>query len=166
GRPSPDATRPRGTSLGGSSRRRASLPSSRSSPRARRRRGAGTRRPKEEGPSDAKEGAEPKTATGGPKGEQSKEAKKKDEKSAPPPDDGSFESADSALPMMLAHLFAFLLGLAWFAIKVPVRIGSAVLLFWTAVVALRVAWFFLADDGGAWEAGAGVDWERNMPGIL
>ena len=126
---------------------------------------AGSQRllPKKEGPSDAKEGAETKTTT--TEEPQSRQSKEKEGKAAPPPDDGSFESADSALPMMLAHLFTILLGMAWFAVKVPVRIGFAVVMFWAVVIALRVAWFFLADDGGAWEMGAGVDWDRNMPGI-
>ena len=118
--------------------------------------------PKREGPSDAT-GAESKKTAEGPESRQSKEEKK----AAPPsPDDGSFESADSALPMMLAHLVTLLLGMLWFAIKVPIRIGSAIFLFWALLIALRVAWFFLADDGGAWEMGAGVDWDRNMPGIF
>ena len=76
-----------------------------------------------------------------------------------------YESADSALPYMIMSLFTLFLSLVTFVIKIPFRIGSTIFTFWVMIVVLRILWLLLADDGGAFEIGAGVDYEYNMPGI-
>ncbi|KAL7544365.1 hypothetical protein ACHAWF_007752, partial [Thalassiosira exigua] len=82
-----------------------------------------------------------------------------------PPEDESYESADSALPFLVISLFSLFFSVAWFFVRIPFKIGSAMLTFFATVVALHILWLFLADDGGAWEMGAGVPYEYNMPGI-
>ena len=76
-----------------------------------------------------------------------------------------YESADSALPHMIMSLFTLLLSIITFVIKIPFRIGSTIFTFWIMIVVLRILWLLLADDGGAFEIGAGVHYEYNMPGI-
>ena len=83
-----------------------------------------------------------------------------------PQPDEEFEAADSALPQMIMSLFTLFFTIStFFLVKVPFRIGSMLFTFWVSIVALRVLWLLLADDNGAWEMGAGVDYEYNMPGI-
>ncbi|KAL7532652.1 hypothetical protein ACHAXR_004757 [Thalassiosira sp. AJA248-18] len=79
--------------------------------------------------------------------------------------DEEYESADSSLPLMVISIFSLLFSMVWFIIKIPFRIGSMLFTFWVVLIALRILWLFLADDNGAWEMGAGVDYEYNMPGI-
>jgi len=76
-----------------------------------------------------------------------------------------YEPADSALPILVVTILSMLFSLIWFFVKIPFRIGSTLFSLWVFVVALRVLWLLLADDNGAWEMGAGVDFEYNMPGI-
>lgn len=100
--------------------------------------------------------------------EPSAKAKEEEKKqtSTKQPSDEEFEPADSALSLMVISLLSLLFSMGWFFIvKVPFKIGSTIFKFFVTIVALRLLWFFLADDGGAWEMGAGVDWEYNMPGI-
>ena len=86
-------------------------------------------------------------------------------KQKPPPEE-EFEAADSALPQMIMSLFTIFFTITtFFIIKVPFRVGSMIFTFWVSIVALRVLWLLLADDNGAWEMGAGVDYEYNMPGL-
>jgi len=102
------------------------------------------------------------------KEEPSSKAKEEEKKknSTKQPSDEEFEPADSALPFMVMSLCSFLFYMGWFFIvKVPLKIGCTIFKFVFTIVALRVLWLFLADDGGAWEMGAGIDWEYNMPGI-
>lgn len=75
------------------------------------------------------------------------------------------EPADSALPFLVVSIVSMLFSIIWFFVKIPIRIGSMVFSFWVFIVALRVLWLLLADDNGAWEIGAGVELEYNMPGI-
>lgn len=82
-----------------------------------------------------------------------------------PPPDEAYEPADSALPFMVISLFSLLFSTAWFFVKIPFKIGFSFVTFWSLIIGLRIAWLFLADDNGAWEMGAGVDYEYNMPGI-
>lgn len=76
-----------------------------------------------------------------------------------------YEPADSALPFLVVSILSVLFSMVWFFVKIPFRIGSVIVSVWLWVVALRVLWLLLADDNGAWEMGAGVDFEYNMPGI-
>ena len=77
-----------------------------------------------------------------------------------------YESADSALPIMIVSLFSMFFSIVWFTFfKLPYRVCSTVLTFFTLLMVLRILWFLLADDNGAWEMGAGVDFEFNRPGI-
>lgn len=75
------------------------------------------------------------------------------------------EPADSALPFLVVSIVSMLFSIIWFFVKIPIRVGSIVFSFWVFIVALRVLWLLLADDNGAWEIGAGVELEYNMPGI-
>ena len=81
------------------------------------------------------------------------------------PQEEEYEPSDSAMTYMILSLFSLFFSMAWFVVKIPFRIGSMIFTFWVAVVALKLLWLFFADDGGAWEMGAGVDYEYNMPGI-
>jgi hypothetical protein len=76
-----------------------------------------------------------------------------------------YEPAESALTFMLIHLFSLLFSIAWFFVKIPLRIGSLLFKFVATIVALRVLWLLLADDNGACDIGACVDHRYNMPGI-
>ena len=77
-----------------------------------------------------------------------------------------YESADSALPQMIIGLFSLFFSIVWFFfIKLPYRICSSVLTFCFIITTCRLLWLLLADDNGAWEMGAGVDYEFNAPGI-
>jgi hypothetical protein len=82
-----------------------------------------------------------------------------------PPPEEEYEPSDSALTHMVITLFSLLFSMIWFSVKIPFRIGSMIFTFWVLMVTLRVLWLFLADDNGAWEMGAGVEYEYNMPGI-
>jgi len=82
---------------------------------------------------------------------------------SPPPEE--YEPSDSALTIMVVHLFSLFFKLSWLVIKIPFRIGSTLFTVWTLMIALRVLCLFLADDNGAWDIGAGVEYEYNMPGI-
>jgi hypothetical protein len=89
-----------------------------------------------------------------------------DEKQKPKKDPEQFESADSALPLMIVSLFSLFFSIVWFVMfKLPYRVCSTVLTFCVLLMSLRVLWFLLAEDNGAWEIGAGVDDEYNAPGI-
>ena len=81
------------------------------------------------------------------------------------PPEEEYEPSDSALTHMVITLFSLLFSMIWFSVKIPFRIGSMIFTFWVLTVTLRVLWLFLADDNGAWEMGAGVEYEYNMPGI-
>ena len=87
------------------------------------------------------------------------------EPSTKPQPEEVYEPADSALSFLVVTLFYTLFSMIWFFVKIPFRIGSVLFSFWVMAVALRVLWLFLADDNAAWEIGAGVDFEYNMPGI-
>jgi hypothetical protein len=76
-----------------------------------------------------------------------------------------YEPADSAPHYLVITILSMLFSMIWFFVKIPIRIGSVIFSFWVFIVALRVLWLLLADDNGAWEMGAGVDFEYNMPGI-
>ena len=77
-----------------------------------------------------------------------------------------FEAADSALPLMIMSLFSIFFSIVWFVFfKLPYRLCSTVLTFCFVLMFLRLLWYLLADDNGAWEMGAGVDFEYNSPGI-
>lgn len=86
-------------------------------------------------------------------------------KPASPGYEYEYESAESALPTLVISFFSFIFTLVWFVVKIPYWFGSIFFAFWFCVVALRILLLFLADDNGAWEIGAGVDYEYNMPGI-
>lgn len=66
---------------------------------------------------------------------------------------------------MVISLFSLFFSLVWFVVKIPFKIGSMLFTFWVVLVGMRVLWLFLADDNGAYEMGAGIDYEYNMPGI-
>ena len=77
-----------------------------------------------------------------------------------------YEAADSALPLMIMSLFSVFFSIVWFVFfKLPYRVCSTVLTLCFVLMALRILWYLLADDNGAWEMGAGVDFEYNSPGI-
>jgi len=134
-----------------------------------------TRMPNNPQPDSSKSGeptALPKESSQQPssKGKQSQSQPQPDEKQATanktmPPKEEEYEPADSALPFMVISLFSLLFSFLWFFVKIPFKIGSSLFTFWVLVVALRLVWLFFADDNGAWEMGAGVDYEYNMPGI-
>ncbi|KAL9180491.1 hypothetical protein ACHAXT_010944 [Thalassiosira profunda] len=81
------------------------------------------------------------------------------------PAEEEFEPADSALPFLVVSLFSLLFSLMWFVVKIPFRIGSALFTVWVTVAALRIVWLCFADDHGAYDMGAGIDWEFNAAGI-
>ena len=85
------------------------------------------------------------------------------QKQSPPPEE--YEPSDSALTIMVLSLFSLFFKMSWLVIKTPFRIASMILTFWIMMIALRVLCLFLADDNGAWDIGAGVEYEYNMPGI-
>jgi len=85
------------------------------------------------------------------------------QKQSPPPEE--YEPSDSALTIMVLYIFSIFLKLSWVVIKTPIRIGSMIFKFCVMMIALRVLCLFLADDNGAWDIGAGVEYEYNMPGI-
>ena len=85
------------------------------------------------------------------------------QKQSPQPEE--YEPSDSALTVMVVALFSVFFKLSWFVIKAPFRIVSKILTFWIVLIALRVLSLYLADDNGAWDIGAGVEYEYNMPGI-
>lgn len=77
-----------------------------------------------------------------------------------------FESADSALPLMIVSLFSMFFSIVWFVFfKLPYRVCSTILTFCVVLMSLRILWLLLADDNGAWDMGAGVDYGYNAPGI-
>lgn len=77
-----------------------------------------------------------------------------------------YEAADSALPLMIMSLFSVFFSIVWFVFfKLPYRVCSTVLTLCFVLMVLRILWYVLADDNGAWEMGAGVDFEYNSPGI-
>lgn len=77
-----------------------------------------------------------------------------------------YELADSALPVMIVSLFSLFFSIVWFfCIKLPYRICSSILTFCVLLISCRVLWLLFADDNGAWEMGAGVEYEYNVPGI-
>lgn len=85
------------------------------------------------------------------------------QKQSPPPEE--YEPSDSAMTVMVVAVFSFFFKLSWLVIKAPFRIASMILAFWIMLIAVRVLCLFLADDNGAWDIGAGVEYEYNMPGI-
>jgi hypothetical protein len=87
------------------------------------------------------------------------------QKQSPPPPPEEYEPSDSALTVMVVYLFSIFFKLTWLVIKTPFRIGSMIFTFCVMMMALRVLCLFLADDNGAWDIGAGVEYEYNMPGI-
>jgi len=103
----------------------------------------------------------PVTSESASKASSSKEETK--QKQSPPPEE--YEPSDSALTVMVVALFSFFFKLSWLVIKTPFRIASMILTFWIMLIAVRVLCLFLADDNGAWDIGAGVEYEYNMPGI-
>ena len=86
-------------------------------------------------------------------------------KTTKPPLEEEYKSADSALPHMVMSLLSLLLSMVWFVVIIPFKIGSMLFTFWVLVIVLRILWLFLANDNGAWEMGAGVDYEYNLPSI-
>jgi len=104
---------------------------------------------------------EPLSAAAATKASSSKEETK--QKQSPPPEE--YEPSDSALTVMVVALFSIFFKLSWLFIKTPFRVASMILTFWIMMIALRVLCLFLADDNGAWDIGAGVEYEYNMPGI-
>mmetsp|Transcript_10406 Transcript_10406/g.18731 ORF Transcript_10406/g.18731 Transcript_10406/m.18731 type:complete len:597 (+) Transcript_10406:64-1854(+) len=121
-------------------------------------------------PTPTRPSSEQKSNLASPKEKQSQPSTNSDQKqpttsTTKPPPDEEYESADSALPLMVISLFSLLFSMISFVIKIPFRIGSMLFTFWVLVIAMRILWLFLADDNGAWEMGAGVEYEYNMPGI-
>ena len=104
---------------------------------------------------------EPLTSETAPKASSSKEETK--QKQSPPPEE--YEPSDSALTVMVVALFSLFFKLSWLVIKTPFRIASMILTFWIMLIAVRVLCLIFADDNGAWDIGAGVEYEYNMPGI-
>ena len=96
--------------------------------------------------------------------ENSNSSKDTTKQKSPPPTE-EYEPSDSALTIMVVYLFSLFFKLSWMIIKTPFRIGSMIFTFWVTIVTLRVLWLFLADDNGAFDIGAGVEYEYNMPGI-
>lgn len=117
--------------------------------------------PKVEMPTNPAKKKVPLTSETASKASSTKEETK--QKQSPPPEE--YEPSDSALTVMVVALFSFFLKLSWLVIKTPFRIASMILTFWIVLIAVRVLCLFLADDNGAWDIGAGVEYEYNMPGI-
>ena len=89
---------------------------------------------------------------------------KQHDKQLPAPQE--FEDANSSLPFMIISLFSLFFSLLWFFfVKLPFRIGSTLFTLCFLAVTLHILWLFLADDNSAWEMGAGVEYEYNMPGV-
>ena len=105
---------------------------------------------------------EPLTSETTSKASSTKEESKQ-QKQSPPPEE--YEPSDSALTVMVVALFSLFFKLSWLVIKTPFRIASMILTFWIMLIAVRVLCLFFADDNGAWDVGAGVEYEYNMPGI-
>ena len=106
---------------------------------------------------------EPLTSETTSKASSAKEESKDQQKQSPPPEE--YEPSDSALTVMVVALFSLFFKLSWLVIKTPFRIASMILTFWIMLIAVRVLCLFFADDNGAWDVGAGVEYEYNMPGI-
>jgi len=85
------------------------------------------------------------------------------ESKAPPPEE--FEDANSALATMLVSLFSLFFSLVWFVIKIPFQLMKNAVMIAIFAVTLKLVWLYFADDNGAWDMGAGVNYEYNMPGI-
>eukprot|EP00804_Cyclotella_cryptica_P010408 CCRYP_018149-RA/>CCRYP_018149-RA protein AED:0.33 eAED:0.33 QI:289/1/1/1/1/1/3/326/738 len=119
-------------------------------------------------PSPMTQHAEEKS-TVGPSTEPSEKVPKSSssiDKKEPKQQPQEYELADSALPVMIVSLFSLFFSIVWFfCIKMPYRICSTVLTFCVILISCRVLWLLLADDNGAWEIGAGVEYEYNSPGI-
>ena len=116
-------------------------------------------------PNDQQRSSETKPVV--PPTEDAQETPRSDEKQSSPktqPEE-EYEPADSALTFMLIYLFSLLFSIAWFFVKIPLRICSLLFKFVATIVTLRVLWLLLADDNGACEIGACVDHRYNMPGI-
>lgn len=95
-----------------------------------------------------------------------KEPSSSAEKQGPKEQPQEYELADSALPLMIVSLFSLFFSIVWFfCIKLPYRICSSILTFCVILISCRVLWLLFADDNGAWEMGAGVEYEYNAPGI-
>lgn len=81
-------------------------------------------------------------------------------------DDEDYVPADSALPLIVISIVSLFFSMVWFLlIKIPFKMGWTMFKIFFVVVGLRILLLFFADDGGAWDMGAGVDYEFNMPGI-
>lgn len=118
--------------------------------------------PKEQAtPQQPKEG-KPPTKQADPAEAPAPEQKQKKPKEQPE----QYESADSALPLMIVSLFSMFFSMVWFIFfKLPYRVCSTVLTFCIVLMCMRVLWLLLADDNGAWDMGAGPDFQYNAPGI-
>ena len=76
-----------------------------------------------------------------------------------------YEPADRALTFVLIYLSSLLFSIAWFFVKIPLRIVSLLFKLVAKIVALQVLRLLLEDDNGACDIGACVDHRYNMPGI-
>jgi hypothetical protein len=77
-----------------------------------------------------------------------------------------YEPSDSALTFMVLSLFSLLFSIAWFIVKIPIKICSLLIRFVLMMVILRVLWIVLEDDNGACDMGACIDYKYyNIPGI-
>ena len=82
------------------------------------------------------------------------------------PDEELYEPSDSALTFMVLSLFSLLFSIAWFIIKIPIKICTLLIRFVLMMVILRVLWILLEDDNGACDMGACIDYKYyNIPGI-
>jgi len=92
-------------------------------------------------------------------------------KDAPKPvtqesDQAEIESGSTdALSAFVIFFFGTIFSIFWFAISIPFRIMK-----WTGLVSIfcvciSMLWLYLADDNGAMNLGAGIDYHLNSPGV-
>lgn len=91
----------------------------------------------------------------------------KEKQQSPPSDPLDDVDPNSALASALGALFALFFSMVWFiVVGLPLRIFKTLLTLLVLGLSMGLLWLYLADDGGAWEMGAGVDYEYNAPGIF
>jgi len=84
----------------------------------------------------------------------------------PPSSEEEHEAANSAVLFMVTSLFWHFFSTVWPLVEIAFRIGSKLCTFLVLVIARCILRLFLAnDDGAAWEMGAGMEYEYNMPMI-
>lgn len=95
-------------------------------------------------------------------------SKAKLEASKPPPKELEEEaSSGDLLSVVLGMMVSSIFGLVWLVlVRIPFKIFTFSLLVVTASAFISIIWFYLADDHGALEMGAGMQYGFNKPGIV